>query len=259
MLHCLNKRITLARRVFRGNIHKTIGERLLVATKPSIKRSAMGVDSRDLPSDSRDERASLGDVEDGRSSEDVTLLTEEAPPRRDGLLFALRILAALNICAALLVCAAHIDILSRAEQLDLDADKAIVRVYGILFALLAILTELDWARLRRQLQLLQSWLFRGLFYIFVGLLSFESGNAAMSGSSSERLLDEVAGAAMAALGALYCVMELLCCRVWRNRRIAEKARLVEMRREADELAVRRAELEAELRATEEALGRRRRA
>jgi hypothetical protein len=54
---------------------------------------------------------------------------------------------------------------------DLNVKIAIVRAYTILFCLLIVIVEVDWRYFVNRIRFVEIWLLRGLFYVFVALLT----------------------------------------------------------------------------------------
>ena len=90
-------------------------------------------------------------------------------------------------------------------------------LYGVLFCVMMILCELRWNTFFGDFSSFIRWSTRGLFYFFLGMFSFNIGVSAagfgtfLDGDAFARFLDIMAYTVMA-IGALYVVMEIFCCR-----------------------------------------------
>lgn len=60
-----------------------------------------------------------------------------------------------------------------AQPLPLAARGILLRVYGILFSIFVIFAELEWSKFTKFFGFLKYWPARGLFYIFVGLITWD--------------------------------------------------------------------------------------
>lgn len=49
----------------------------------------------------------------------------------------------------------------------------LLRVYGILFCFFVILAEVEWGKFMKYFGFLKYWPARGLFYVFVGLITWD--------------------------------------------------------------------------------------
>lgn len=94
--------------------------------------------------------------------------------------------------------------------------ELIYRLYGLAFAVIAFFCEMEWTDTIRTTSLLQYWTTRGLFYVFIGLLSIqEYGNVSFGKYSLEKevLFLEIG---LIILGIIYTLMvyynlSLVCC------------------------------------------------
>lgn len=98
---------------------------------------------------------------------------------------------------------------------------AILQLYLILFAILACFTELEWTGTVRNSILCQSWIFRGLIYMFIGTLAVKED------IPNDILVDTIlgninyfCGYVFVLFGGVYFVLGLLCIKRMRDRKMA---------------------------------------
>lgn len=85
--------------------------------------------------------------------------------------------------------------------------STLYRIYGIGFAVLALLCELEWTETVRSTTLLQYWGTRGLFYIFVALLTLkEYSHITWESFSKLSLVVNIISFAYLAMGCIYIFM-----------------------------------------------------
>ena len=60
--------------------------------------------------------------------------------------------------------------------ISIDICSMIIRFYIIIMSTVIIFTEMEWTDTIRSIIILQSWFFRGIFYNFVGLLTYDEKN-----------------------------------------------------------------------------------
>ena len=103
---------------------------------------------------------------------------------------------------------------------------------------------------------LESWLGRGLFQMFAGLLvlsSNEAGCLERSDSRPRMPLQDVGGAWLCATGALYFLLGLLCFRLLKERQLRKVRARRDAEQEMDNLAQRKHDIERLLEETEQKL------
>lgn len=103
----------------------------------------------------------------------------------------LAVLAVIANCSVLLRCSSWRD--------------AMLYGYGTLFSGIIVATEMDFRAVVSRLRLLDLWLFRGLFYAYVGFITF-----AGSDPSEHYLFVNAVGVGLFLVGLGYSVMGLLC-------------------------------------------------
>merc|ERR1712146_303407 len=98
-----------------------------------------------------------------------------------------------------------------------------LRTYGVVFACIIILTELRWTRMINESTFLQNWVTRGLFYIFVGLLTLEQNQEKAIVILPPWILFyiKIVGLILITIGILYMIMGLMCLRRLKDRKEAE--------------------------------------
>uniref|UniRef100_A0A7S1CLK3 Uncharacterized protein n=1 Tax=Bicosoecida sp. CB-2014 TaxID=1486930 RepID=A0A7S1CLK3_9STRA len=128
------------------------------------------------------------------------------------------VVSVLAIIAALLTAAAHAAVLF---SIGIDADRwyeLLTRIAGIGWAALVIMTELKVGVVFNYLKIMSLWLARGVLYIYLGGVVLNS-NTRISTSllpvgdaDTVKAVVDVAGYSLMAVGALYCLMEVMCLR-----------------------------------------------
>jgi len=80
----------------------------------------------------------------------------------------------------------------------------VMRGYSIVMSALIVCAESDWKFVMRRLKLLDLWIFRGLFYAYVGLTTLDLY------SSSVETPECIVGLALIFIGTLYIIFGALC-------------------------------------------------
>ena len=137
-----------------------------------------------------------------------------------------------------------------------------LRVYGIGFCFLSLLTECEWARLFSWIGLLESWIGRGINNIFCGvlILVFDDTSAVTSGDSEGDaartwLLRRISGHFLVTMGIIYLVFGLACLHRIKDQHIHKIKKRDEALIQKHELETRKQEIEMLLRDTESQLER----
>jgi hypothetical protein len=100
-------------------------------------------------------------------------------------------------------------------------------MYIVVFSLAVILTELDWTAPIRNSILSQSWTFRGLFYIFIGLLEFVLHIDIHDWRGQLIPFSVVVSASfMTLVGAIYSFMGIICLKKTKDERMARYIQLM---------------------------------
>jgi ABC-type lipoprotein release transport system permease subunit len=86
------------------------------------------------------------------------------------------------------------------------------------------LAELEWTESVRSFQLVQNWISRGLIYVFVGLLALDNDEEDLNYSISEYIF--IASLALIALGITYSFLGLLCCKRFKDEKMAKYIQLL---------------------------------
>lgn len=155
-------------------------------------------------------------------------------PKRDCLCRLMNVLTAM--CALLCLVAHCLAIAVGPSIHDVTGMlQQTLRIYGISFAVLIMLTETEWEYFLSQFRVLDSWLGRGGFQMFEAVLTLELSRSTAPGQSdfhkSLRLYRVVAGISLLVCSGLYMLGGVLC---WgrhkakvRYQREAEKQRVLE--------------------------------
>lgn len=90
---------------------------------------------------------------------------------------------------------------------ELDVVQLSFRLYGLALYTIAALCEVDWCECLRTSHLLQHWTWRGLFHVFLGLLSM---NEYMQMKIAAAGVIGYLGALLIAMGILYTILVRRC-------------------------------------------------
>lgn len=128
----------------------------------------------------------------------------------DSCLCFLKVFSVATMAAGALIIAVNVyEIIDFAESYQTYA----VRGYAILFGLMIILAELEFPRLFLDyFKFLEVWSMKGLFIVFVGVLTLDTEFANSS------LLQTATAVIIAVLGAVYFLFGLLCVKTYRDYR-----------------------------------------
>jgi hypothetical protein len=96
--------------------------------------------------------------------------------------------------------------------------RAGIRIYVIFFCVIIILNELEWSALVRNSIISYSWIGRGLFYFFIGLVVLDQHVGHRLESQLFRLCFSVLGNTLAVSGVCYLLMGLMCLKRARDER-----------------------------------------
>lgn len=133
----------------------------------------------------------------------------------------------------------RLDLLSAALS---DLPTVVVRLFSVLFALLVVFAEIgENSSIMRNFSFLQSWVFRGLFLVFIGSLQL------LTRIPCELMLhfriNQTCGSAAVSLGCVYLLLGLLCFRQLRTRTIDQIRKLKQAQLQAQILVEQRAEID----------------
>lgn len=132
-----------------------------------------------------------------------------------------RMLAILTVLLALVVIGTNCYIIYDKFN-SLKARGILLRVYGILFCVFVVLAEIEWARFTKYFGFLKYWPARGLFYVFVGLITWDQTGA--NTESDYGAYEDIISFLMMGVGVIYFFLGLACMRTVKE---AERARLEE--------------------------------
>ncbi|CAB1102351.1 unnamed protein product [Ectocarpus sp. CCAP 1310/34] len=132
-----------------------------------------------------------------------------------------RFLAVLTVVLALVVIGTNCYIIYD-KYTEIKARGILLRVYGILFSIFIIFAELEWSKFTKFFGFLKYWPARGLFYIFVGLITWDQTDA--TSSSSYGTYEDIVSFLMMSVGGIYFLLGLACMRTVKE---AERARLAD--------------------------------
>ncbi|CAM9444460.1 unnamed protein product [Pylaiella littoralis] len=150
---------------------------------------------------------------------------EEPPPEDSGLasraLCFFRFLAVLTVLLALVVIGTNCYIIYD-KYGEIKARGILLRVYGIVFCFFVVLAEIEWAKFTKYFGFLKYWPARGLFYIFVGLITWDQTDT--TSSSAYGTYEDIVSFLMMSVGGIYFLLGLACMRTVKE---AEAARLAD--------------------------------
>jgi hypothetical protein len=179
-------------------------------------------------------------------------LTPGAPPPPHHKDWVLVFCRALNIVTALclILCAAAFGM---ALVLRGDAPRdaylvsgQLVRVFGIILALLAVFVESEWRFVYKFAPLMEVWLARGLCYLFISALTFREAYPAEEMTDFQKSLQlyrSAASISLAGCSVVYSIGGVVCLGAIRKARQRREDRVVEAAEEFEELEKRRRELQ----------------
>mmetsp|Transcript_17515 Transcript_17515/g.28719 ORF Transcript_17515/g.28719 Transcript_17515/m.28719 type:complete len:201 (+) Transcript_17515:2-604(+) len=107
---------------------------------------------------------------------------------------------------------------------DLNVKSFSLRLYAIIFCVLVAFAEFEWRGFFHFFGFLENWITRGLFYIFVSLLTLSA-----SDEDASDAFFNVAGYIMFAAGALYAFMGLACLKTIKETHMHRENVVVEER------------------------------
>lgn len=124
--------------------------------------------------------------------------------------------------SAIIVCAIGIAFMQVASlyfmAIELSLIRAGIRLYVIIFSIIIILNEMEVSSLVRNSIISYSWIGRGLFYFFIGLIVLDQHVGHHIDSQVFRLSFGIFGHALLCSGVCYLVMGLLCLKRTRDER-----------------------------------------
>lgn len=193
-------------------------------------RSSAGGDNERTPLSRRaHDVTSTGDDEEEVEGEDEEGLYNNDGPReisRGCFLNTCLLVAVVTVLTAVAVASSQV--LAVIYDNELTLQECAIRIYSVCFCISICLNELGWTETIRKTPLLASWVGRGFYYAFVGLLNLDQMDEFRGGGGSKAAsaVTEDAGCVMVAIGALYFVMGIGCCRARKEKRLAKYQRLV---------------------------------
>jgi len=84
----------------------------------------------------------------------------------------------------------------------------VLHSYAILFSVLVIIIEADWRYVVSRFRLMDTWIWRGLFYALIGFLTLDNESVDIMALKTTPII--VVGFMQIFFGVLYCCMGLLC-------------------------------------------------
>lgn len=144
-------------------------------------------------------------------AEAVPLLeSSDDPANKENCIFLLKAISAATVGAGLLVSAVNLYELTR----PMPARMYPVRCYTAVFGVLIVLGEFEKPDfIIEYFAFLKSWIAKGLFIGFVGVLTLDTE------SKSNSVLQTAAALATIGFGAVYLVLGLLCFKTYRDGRL----------------------------------------
>lgn len=153
-------------------------------------------------------------------AEDARPAPQESPLASRALCF-FRCLSVLTVILALVVIGTNCYIIYKRYD-EIKARGILLRIYGILFCVFIVFAEMEWNRFTKFFGFLKYWPARGLFYVFVALITWDQSGS--TDSSSYGTYEDVVAFLMMAVGGLYFLLGLACMRTVKE---AEAARMAE--------------------------------
>eukprot|EP00612_Vaucheria_litorea_P002819 CAMPEP_0171459514 /NCGR_PEP_ID=MMETSP0945-20130129/4769_1 /TAXON_ID=109269 /ORGANISM="Vaucheria litorea, Strain CCMP2940" /LENGTH=189 /DNA_ID=CAMNT_0011985551 /DNA_START=52 /DNA_END=621 /DNA_ORIENTATION=- len=93
------------------------------------------------------------------------------------------------------------------KEKDIQYRSIILRVYAISFAVMIILTEIDWRGFMRYFIFLDNWVSRGISYCFVGLITWDQD---ATYSTVEGAINQTVSFILIGCGVFYAVLGIAC-------------------------------------------------
>jgi hypothetical protein len=126
----------------------------------------------------------------------------------DPVLLTLTFFHGICICLGLAGITVNIHHLTKPDE-QRQYQDIIMRSYTIAFCCAMVLCELDWRFFMRRVRLLDMWVFRGLFYIYVGLQTTDTLGGALTLDSLSSP-DNMVGFPTVISGLIYLLMGSCC-------------------------------------------------
>lgn len=125
----------------------------------------------------------------------------------DPVLLGIAFFHGICICLGIAGIAVNIHHIMRPSEQGRYQD-ILLRSYSAAFCVIMVFSEIDWRFIMRRLRLLDIWIFRGLFYIYIGLQTIdEIGGVSLTALSS---FDDMVGLPVIVAGVVYVVMGACC-------------------------------------------------
>lgn len=129
------------------------------------------------------------------------------PVSRGYILYLFFLLSVLSVFAGILTLFSQLlPMLFETYDLVINPVKLIYQCYGLLFSLMVIVTELDTWEWIRSSPVLQSWTFRGICYIYIGLYVIDTYLNLFAETSLMYPFIMFSGSFLCIIGILYVVM-----------------------------------------------------
>ena len=87
-----------------------------------------------------------------------------------------------------------------------DFSYLLLRLYGLTFNCIAFMCEMEWLETIRQSTIFQNWVFRGIFYSYLGIFTFVEYGKAIVFTVNLSWIVEVGAAGLTFLGLVYTIM-----------------------------------------------------
>lgn len=138
------------------------------------------------------------------------LLSSEEPANKENCIFLLKAISAATVGAGCLVTAVNLYELTK----PMPTRMYPVRCYTAVFGILIVLGEFEKPDfVIEYFAFLKSWIAKGLFVGFVGVLTLDTE------SNNDSMLQTAAALATIGFGAVYVVLGLLCLKTYRDGRL----------------------------------------
>jgi len=121
------------------------------------------------------------------------------------------IISSITIIVAVAVIASDITFTSQNWNLKMSVKEISLNFYSIIFCVMIFCAELDWKQFLHFFGFLDSWTAKGLFYVFVAVLTRE---ATLDGN----ILCQITNFAMLGVGVLYFLMGIACLKTVKETR-----------------------------------------
>jgi hypothetical protein len=197
-----------------------------------------------------------GGRKENSSAVSTSASSQQQQPQYVTTTWFLRICKLLNIFTGL---AGIVGVIANLTFLSVPfpAPMVALRIYCAILCVLSVLTEFEWARLFSWFGLLESWIGRGLFNIFCGILIlvFEDSTGAPPTEGSTWIVMTIGGNALVFMGGIYVLGGLACLNRLKDRHMSKLRKRDQALVQKHELESKKHEIEMLLRDTESQLER----